>query len=74
MNIQLPARRETDLIRLPEVTRMTGLGKSSIYAREMKGGFPKRIKIGSRTTVWKYGEVAALCEARAAVRCEGRAA
>jgi prophage regulatory protein len=40
------------LLRLPEVKHLTGLSKSSIYARIAEDSFPRQIPLGSRTVVW----------------------
>jgi prophage regulatory protein len=45
------------LIRLPEVKRITGLGKSSIYARCKEGRFPSPINLGGRMSAWCESEV-----------------
>lgn len=45
------------IIRLPEVKSITGLGRSSIYAFERDGSFPKRIPIGARSVGWSLSEV-----------------
>lgn len=47
------------LIRLPDVIRRTGLSKSSIYAKEAAGEFPRRVKQGPRTTCWRLDEIIA---------------
>ena len=39
-------------LRLPEVKNLTGLSKSSIYARIAEGSFPRQISLGSRMVVW----------------------
>jgi prophage regulatory protein len=44
------------LIRLPQVTSMVGLGRSSIYDKIKKGDFPKQIKLG-RSSGWVEAEV-----------------
>ncbi|MBD3667350.1 MAG: AlpA family transcriptional regulator [Kangiella sp.] len=44
-------------IRLNEVLKLTTLSRSSIYRYISEGGFPKQIKIGKRTVVWKRSEV-----------------
>ena len=36
------------LIRMPEVSSMTGLSKTSIYRRIAGGDFPQQIPLGSR--------------------------
>ena len=40
------------LLRLPQVKSVTGLSKSSIYARIAEGTFPKQIPLGPRLVVW----------------------
>ena len=44
------------LIRLPQVTSMVGLGRSSIYDKIKKGDFPKQIKLG-RSSGWVEAEI-----------------
>ena len=39
-------------IRLPEVKRITGLSRSSIYLRMSNGEFPQRISLGGRAIAW----------------------
>jgi len=48
------------VLRLPAVMQMTGLGKTSIYARIADGLFPKSIPVGSRAVVWPIVEVEAI--------------
>lgn len=57
---------EPRLIRLPEVSRRTGLSKSSIYRREAEGAFCRRVKLGDRVTAYREDEVSAWIEARTA--------
>ena len=45
------------LIRLTDVKLMTGLSKSSIYARIANGAFPKQINLGPRLVVWVESEI-----------------
>ncbi|MEQ1582147.1 MAG: AlpA family transcriptional regulator [Steroidobacteraceae bacterium] len=45
------------LLRLPQVCRVTGLCRSMIYRLEACESFPRRIKIGSRAVGWVEGEV-----------------
>ena len=40
------------IYRLPVVTALTGLSRSSIYARVSSNEFPKPIKIGRRAVGW----------------------
>jgi prophage regulatory protein len=56
-----PARRpppaKIQVLRLPEVCKITGLCRSSIYQMEAEQRFPKRIKIGARSVGWIESEV-----------------
>jgi prophage regulatory protein len=52
------------VIRMSEVQALTGLSKSSLYARVMQGTWPRPIKIGARASAWLESEVAALNAAR----------
>jgi prophage regulatory protein len=57
-----------DLLRLPEVARRTGLGKSSIWVKVAEGTFPQPVRFGARCTRWIESEIeawkAALIEKR----------
>lgn len=55
------------LVRLPEVMRVTGLGKSQIYDRMKHKAFPRSMKIGA-STLWVESEVVAWVRARIADR------
>jgi prophage regulatory protein len=52
------------LLRLPEVRRLTGLSRSSIYRLEAISGFPARVRLSERATAWRADEVLAWVEAR----------
>ncbi len=57
------------LIRMPEVERLTGLKKTSIYDLEAKKQFPSRRKVSpTRATVWLESQVLAWIEDIAAGR------
>ena len=45
------------IIRLSEVIRMTGLGRSSIYTKISEGVFPKPVSLGGRAVGWVFDEV-----------------
>ncbi len=45
------------LLRLREVKARTGLGKTSIYAYEKRGEFPRRVRIGPLLSGWVASEV-----------------
>ena len=44
-------------LRLKDVKTMTGLSKSTIYARMSMGTFPKQIPLGPRLVVWVESDV-----------------
>jgi len=45
------------IIRLPEVTNLTGISRSNIYDHIKKGKFPKQINLGARSVGWVESEV-----------------
>ena len=56
MQTHLPRTPER-LIRLPEVRRRVGLGRSTIYRLMDLGAFPKARKLGLRAIAWSEAEV-----------------
>ncbi|HEY0179820.1 MAG TPA: AlpA family transcriptional regulator [Dokdonella sp.] len=59
---------ETRLIRLPEVLRLTGLGKSQVYALAKAGKFPTPIKLSERCSAFEESEIRAWIAERIAER------
>lgn len=47
------------LIRLPEVRRLTGLARSTLYRLEREGRFVPRVRLSQRATAWRLDEVLA---------------
>ncbi len=45
------------ILRLPQVCKVTGLGRSMIYQLEAERGFPSRVRIGLRAVGWVEAEV-----------------
>ena len=45
------------LLRLPQVKTITGLSKSTIYARISECTFPKQIPLGPRLVVWLESDI-----------------
>ena len=45
------------VLRLPEVIRITGLSKSTINRKAADGTFPKPVKLGTRASGWKESEI-----------------
>jgi len=56
------------LLRLPEVSRATGLGRSAIYERMTRGAFPRAVEITPKARAWVEAEVRAWIAARIAER------
>jgi len=52
------------ILRRPEVERITGLGRSTIYDWMSKGTFPKPVKLGSRAVGWRERDIAAWLDTR----------
>ncbi|TRC91157.1 AlpA family transcriptional regulator [Mesorhizobium sp. WSM4310] len=48
----------TIFIRRKEVSRLTGLGRSTIYEMMKAGTFPKSVPLGPRTVGWDATEIA----------------
>lgn len=53
MNIKLPINP----IRMPDVLKLTGLSRSTIYTLEKKDDFPKRMYLSVRCVAWEAEEV-----------------
>ena len=47
------------ILRLPQVCKVTGLGRSMIYQLEAQRKFPHRVRIGLRAVGWVESEVQA---------------
>jgi prophage regulatory protein len=45
------------ILRRPEVERLTGLGRSTIYLRMSQDTFPKSVPLGGRLVGWKFSDV-----------------
>ncbi len=44
-------------VRLPEVMRMSGLSKPSVYRLMAEGEFPRPVKIGLRSVAWPKSDI-----------------
>lgn len=56
------------ILRLPEVIKITGLGRSTIYRDINLGNFPKPIKLGEKSTGWLSSDISAWIESRIQAR------
>lgn len=45
------------IIRFPELAKLTGMSRSTIWRREKQGEFPSPVKIGKRCVGWKKSEI-----------------
>ena len=54
MMSELDRRR---ILRLPEVTAVTGLSRSAIYARMSRDEFPQAVQLGLRAVGWRACDV-----------------
>lgn len=45
------------LLRIKEVSKLTGMSRSSIYEKAKRGDFPKPIKLGPKTSAWIKREI-----------------
>lgn len=61
------------LLKLPEVERATGKGRTAIYEDIRAKTFPRPVKIGARASAWVASEVQAWIDARIAERDGGQA-
>lgn len=56
------------IVRLPDVIRLTGLKKSTIYELMRKGEFPQSFALGCRAVGWGERDVAMWVEERRATQ------
>ena len=59
---------EVQFMRLPEVMRVCGRSKTSIYQAVRRGEFPAPVKISARTSGWVRSEIAAWASERVKAR------
>jgi len=52
------------ILRLPQVIKITGLGRSTIYRDISLGNFPKPIKLGVKSTGWLSSDISGWIESR----------
>ena len=45
------------LLRLAEVTQLTGISKSTLDRMERRGAFPRRLRLGYRSVAWRESEI-----------------
>lgn len=55
-----PELPETGFVRLPQILSLIPISRSAWWAGIREGKFPKGIKLGSKTTVWRAEAIRAL--------------
>ncbi|MDR0942477.1 MAG: AlpA family transcriptional regulator [Holosporales bacterium] len=51
------ATETTQFLRLPQIVKLLGIGRVSVYDKIKKGLIKKPIKLGSRTSVWLRSDI-----------------
>lgn len=62
MKLTRPILPETGFVRLPQVLAIIPISRSAWWAGIREGKFPKGIKLGSKTTVWRAEDIRNLIE------------
>ncbi len=57
MQTQTAQMQWQGILRLPEVMRLTGLSRSSVYRLESLSQFPARVKLSESASGWRAEEV-----------------
>ena len=65
---------KTRLLRLPEVSRLTGLSRSSVYRLIAQGQFPKPRKLTAHASAWREDEIQKWMDSLPVSGQEGQAA
>jgi len=60
MNQPHPSLPETGFVRLPQILSLIPISRSAWWAGIREGKFPKGIKLGTKTTVWRAEDIRAL--------------
>ena len=60
MKFPRPILPETGFVRLPQILALIPISKSAWWEGCKTGRFPKPVKLGPRTTVWRAEDIAAL--------------
>ncbi|MFH1218212.1 MAG: AlpA family phage regulatory protein [Pseudomonadota bacterium] len=55
---------EMAILRLPDVMRLIGLRRTTIYDMMAKGTFPRSVALSARAKGWRAGDIRAWLESR----------
>lgn len=59
---------QTRILRLPEVSKITGLARPTIYWQVRRGLFPRQIQLGPKSVGWLESDIQAWLNERIAAR------
>ena len=59
---------QTTFLRLPDVMRITGLARATIYEMIDEGRFPRQVRLSTRIAVWVFPEIQEWMAAKIAAR------
>jgi prophage regulatory protein len=45
------------ILRMPDVMKLTGLSRSSIYLMISNGSFPRQVSLGARAVGWRESDI-----------------
>jgi predicted DNA-binding transcriptional regulator AlpA len=51
------AGKAVAFLRLPQVLALVPIGRSTLFDKIKRGEFPKQIKLGPKTSVWKREDI-----------------
>ena len=66
--------KQERIVRLPEVCRLTGLSRSTVYRRVIRGDFPPPLRLGGHAVGWRLSEVQGWISTRPLARSGGSSA
>lgn len=52
-----PPQKPDRILRIKEVTEITGMSRTTIWRREIEKDFPRRISLGKSSVGWKVSEI-----------------
>jgi predicted DNA-binding transcriptional regulator AlpA len=62
MKLSRPLLPDTGFLRLPQILSLIPISRSAWWAGVREGKFPKGVKLGSKTTVWRAEDIRALID------------
>ncbi|MBX3692673.1 MAG: AlpA family phage regulatory protein [Dokdonella sp.] len=62
MKLSRPLLPDTGFLRLPQILSLIPISRSAWWAGIREGKFPKGVKLGSKTTVWRAEDIRALID------------